>query len=110
MIKINIKPLSVNRAYKGRRFLTENLKAYQKELQIILPKELKIDFSKLSIFYEFGFSSKASDVDNPVKIITDILAENYGFNDKQIYEIYIKKTIVKKGKEYIKFKIKEYKE
>ena len=55
--------------------------------------------------YVFGFSNKASDLDNPVKVLTDILQKKYGFNDKDIYEMNVKKKIVKKGEEYIKFKI-----
>ena len=50
---------------------------------------------------EFGLSNKASDIDNPVKPILDILQKKYGFNDRDIYELHIKKTIVSKGNEFI---------
>lgn len=54
-----------------------------------------------TLHIEFGFSNKASDLDNPVKPILDILQKKYGFNDRDIYELHIKKTIVPKGNEYI---------
>ena len=49
----------------------------------------------------FGFSSNASDLDNPVKPLIDILQKKYGFNDNQIFELNIRKCIVAKGKEFI---------
>jgi hypothetical protein len=33
--KVNIKPLSVNKAWKGRRYATKESKAYQKELHAL---------------------------------------------------------------------------
>jgi len=57
------------------------------------------------IYYEFGFSNKLSDYDNPIKATQDCLQKKYGFNDNEIYEAYIRKRVVKKGKEYVKIKI-----
>ena len=99
---IPIKPLSVNEAWKGQRFKTDKYKAYEKHCLLILPK-LKIDKdAKLKISIEYGFSSKGSDVDNPSKLLLDILQKKYGFNDSHIYEINLKKVIVEKKKEYSK--------
>lgn len=104
---INIKPLSVNRAWKGKRFKTNEYKSYAKSLYMLLPK-IKIDFKKdLKVDVLFGFSSKASDIDNPLKPLIDVLQYKYKFNDNQIQELNVKKTIVKKGKEFIEFKINE---
>jgi Holliday junction resolvase RusA-like endonuclease len=38
-------------------------------------------------------------------MILDCLVKKYGFDDRQIFELYQSKEIVKKGKEYIEFKI-----
>ena len=57
---------------------------------------------------EFGFTSKLSDIDNPVKCFVDILQKKYGINDKDVYEMNLKKVIVKKGG-YIKFSIYQLK-
>lgn len=107
MIKIDIKALSVNRAWKGRRFKTDDYKFYEIGVTYLLPR-MNIPKGKLEIFIEFGFSSKAADVDNPVKPFVDILQKKYKFNDKMIYSLHLKKADVKKGKEYICFEIKKY--
>lgn len=104
MIKISVKPLSVNQAWKGRRFKTDDYKKYERVLLLLLPK-LDIPEGDLKLSIKFGFSSKGSDLDNPVKLFQDCLQKKYKFNDSRIYELNIKKEIVKKGQEYIKFKI-----
>lgn len=98
-VKKNIKPLSVNDCWRGQRFKTPAYKVYEQELLYTLPKK-KLPEPPYSIYFEFGFSSKASDLDNPVKCLLDVMQKRYEFNDKEIYEMKIKKTIVKKGKEY----------
>ena len=104
MINIKIKPLSVNKAWKGRKFKTKEYNYYILELKNKLPN-IKIPDGKLHLIIEFGFSSKASDVDNPLKPFIDVLQKRYGFDDKMIYKLDVKKEIVKKGEEFIKFKI-----
>lgn len=104
-IEIDIKPLSVNEAWQGRRFKTDKYRAFQKAVLFYLPKTFEVGTGKLSVSYEYGFSNKASDIDNPCKLITDILQKKYKFNDSQIYELHQYKVIVPKGKEYIKIGI-----
>jgi Holliday junction resolvase RusA-like endonuclease len=70
----------------------------------MLPK-LLIENKPIKIDLEFYFSSVASDIDNPIKLILDIFQKKYKINDKQIYQLHIKKHIVKKGYECFKFKI-----
>ena len=106
-MKIKIKPLSVNQAWRGRRFKAEIYKEYEEELFLLLPK-IKIPQGNLKLKIVFGLSNKASDVDNPVKPFVDILQKKYGFNDKNIYRLDLEKIIVKKGKEYIEFEISEF--
>jgi Holliday junction resolvase RusA-like endonuclease len=104
-MRIEIKPLSVNDAWKGRRFRTDKYKDYQKEIALKLPN-IKNDFQgNLKINIVFGFSSKGSDIDNPLKPFLDCLQKKYGVNDNQIYELHVKKEIVKKGYEFINFEI-----
>jgi len=105
-MRINIKPLSVNEAWQGRRFKTPQYKKYEEALLLIL-KPQKVSANKLKIIYRFGFSSKLADLANPEKLITDILCKKYGFNDNQIYEMQLFKEIVPKGAEFIEFEITE---
>ena len=105
-MKINIKPLSVNQCWQGRRFKTPIYKGYENEL---LLKLVKIDVPNVSIGLNitFGFSNKLSDIDNPLKPFLDILQKKYKINDRDIYELNVKKEIVKKGDEFIFFEIFE---
>lgn len=99
--QINIKPLSVNQAWQGRRYKTEAYKRYIKNTLIILPKT-KFNFhGMIRLDIIFGFSSVFSDLDNPLKLIIDILQKKYSFNDNQIYELNVRKRIVKKGFEFV---------
>ena len=93
--------MSVNTAWKGKRFKTDDYKQYERDLGLLLPKEVKITNT---LHLEFGFSSKLADIDNPVKPFIDILQKKYGFNDRDLKNLIIQKEIVKKGEEYIKFK------
>lgn len=105
MARINIKPLSVNEAWKGKRFKTDKYKEYQKTLLWLLPK-MKIPSPPYEIYFKFGFSSSLSDWDNPVKVTQDVLSKKYKFDDKLIRRAIIETEIVKKGKEYIEFEIR----
>ncbi len=66
------------------------------ELDIVPEKNIKLKI-------EFGFSSAASDIDNGLKCFIDCLQKKYEFNDKNIIELFVTKTKVLKGFEYIIF-------
>lgn len=103
-MKLDIKPLSVNEAWKGRRFKTDKYSRYEKAVLLMLPK-IAIPDPPYKLSLVFGFSSLASDIDNPVKNFVDCLSKKYGFNDKLITELHIKKELVSKGSEFIQFEI-----
>lgn len=103
--KLAIKPLSVNKAWQGKRFKTKDYKQFERDMMLMLPK-VKIDFKgNLRVDIQYGFSSVLSDIDNPNKMVIDVLCKKYGFDDRQIYELNNTKTIVKKGDEFINFSI-----
>jgi Holliday junction resolvase RusA-like endonuclease len=104
-MKILIKPLSVNKAFQGRRFKTNDYKLYEKELSYLLPKRTIDKTSKLQLIIEVGYANKMSDIDNFVKPFQDVLQKKYNFNDHQIYRLNVHKVIVKKGEEYINFEL-----
>ena len=106
MIRIQIKPLSVNESYQGRRFSTPKLKAYKETLGYLLPP-LVIPEGKLAVAYEFGVSSRAADGDNLIKSFQDTLCEKYSFNDRDTFHWDVTKKIVPKGEEYAAFEITE---
>ena len=103
---INLKPLSVNECFKGRRFRTLKYDLFIRDCLKLLPNIIDIpDKTNIKLAIEFGFSSKASDIDNCCKSFIDTLVKKYGVDDRFIYEMHVFKTIVKKNEEYIKFKI-----
>lgn len=107
MTEIKIKPLSVNKAWQGRRYKTSDYRAYEQELWYLLPNK-NISQGEIQIDIEIGVQ-KLYDIDNCLKPFLDILQKKYNFNDNMIGRLIIEKKIVKKGGEYIKFLIKPYK-
>lgn len=107
MVTIPIKPLTVNRAYQGRRFKTPEHNYYRQELMLRLPN-IELPEPPYIVYYEFGFSNSQCDYDNAVKPFQDALQERYGFNDKDIVQAHISKVITPKGQEYISFQISHY--
>ena len=103
--KVEIKPLSINIAFQGRRFKTPAYKKFESDLLFLLPK-IQIPEQPYEFYYEFGFSSKLSDLLNPEKLVTDIICKKYKIDDRYIVRMVLEKQIVQVGKEYIKFQIK----
>lgn len=102
---VDIKPLSVNQAWQGRRYKTKDYKLYEEQVLLLLPKKLTIPEGRLKITICFGMSNSNSDIDNPTKLFVDILQKKYGFNDNRIYEMNLVKEIVKKGCDFIGFEV-----
>lgn len=102
--RINIKPPSVNRAWKGRRYKTKDYKIFEAELMLLL-KPRKVEGKNLKVDFVFGLSNRLSDLDNCIKQTLDIICKKFDFDDRDIYELRARKKIVKKGAEFIEFKI-----
>ena len=103
-MRVNVKPLSINKAFQGRRFKTPEYNAYEKEVLLKL-RPMKLPKPPYELQIEFGVSSPLADLDNFLKLFIDVLQKKYNFNDKLINKILAVKTKVNKGKEYIDFNI-----
>jgi len=104
---LNLKPLSVNEARKGKRYKSDAYSRYERLCFAQLPN-MDVYKGPLAVCYEFGLSNSQSDYDNPVKPFQDILQKRYGFNDSMIYLAIVEKKKVEKWKEYIDFFIMPY--
>ncbi len=105
-VQLNIKPLSVNNAWQGKRFKTPAYKAYEQEVMLRLPNDYKVPTKgDLEACYEFGLNTMA-DWDNPIKPLQDILQKKYGFDDRRIVKATVIKNTVKKGDGYLNFSIR----
>ncbi len=107
MFRLDIKPLSVNKAWQGKRYKTPEYKRYEREVFYML-KPFKVPEGNLKLAMTFGFSNAASDIDNPVKLFVDVLQKKYGFNDSRVYRMELNKVKVKKGCEFIEWEIESY--
>lgn len=106
-MKISVKysPLSVNKAWQGKRFKTQEYLKFERDLLLLLPN-LRLPDPPYRLEIEFGMSA-ASDIDNPVKALLDVMQKKYGFNDKFIHQLIVHKTIVKNQSDhFINFEIK----
>jgi Holliday junction resolvase RusA-like endonuclease len=103
--KINEKPLSVNLAWQGKRYKTPVYKDYEKAILLRMPVSKVDPAQMLRVEFFFGFSNQASDLDNPVKLLMDIAQKKYGFNDKNVFELNVRKCLVDKGDEFIQMGI-----
>ncbi len=108
-MRVNIKPLSVNECWRGRRFKTDKYSIYERNVLMLL-KPMKTPIDKIYLKVKIGLSSKNADIDNVLKPFIDILQIKYSFNDKNIFKITIEKEIVKKKAEFIDFQLLDYKE
>ncbi len=102
--RVEVKPMSVNAAWKGHRVKTDEYKAYEQGVLSIL-FNVPVPQPPYRLTLNLGVSNPASDIDNPVKLFIDILQKKYQFNDKEIYELNVKKIIVGKRREYCEFKL-----
>lgn len=105
MNKIKIKPISVNKAWQGKRFKTPEYKAWREQVSFMLPSQVDLPEGRKSLIVTFGVSSKLFDTDNGLKPFLDALQDKYGFNDREIYVLCAAKIDVPKGSEFIKWEL-----
>ena len=97
--RLPIKPLSVNQAFRGRKFKTPAYVKFQRDMLLLLPNVRLESISEVHL--HFGFSSKLSDLDNATKQTIDCIVKKYGIDDRYINKIVLTKEIVQKGNEFI---------
>ena len=103
--KLNEKPLSINGAYLGRKIKSDAYRQHEKTMLLQMPAGKVDPTIMLRVELFFGYSSQASDIDNGIKVTIDIAQKKYGFNDKNVFELNVRKCIVKKGEEFIQMGI-----
>lgn len=105
-MRLDIKPLSVNEAWRGRRVKTQKYRNYERDILKLL-RPIKIPGGPLELYLKWGFSSAGSDWDNPIKPFQDCLQKKYDFNDNRVVRALTEKVKVKRGEEFIEFEIKQ---
>lgn len=103
--KINEKPLSINGAYLGRKIKSAAYRQHEKTMLLQMPAGKVDPTIMLRVELFFGYGSQASDIDNGIKVTLDLAQKKYGFNDKNVFELNVRKCIVNKGEEFIQMGI-----
>lgn len=102
-MRLDVKSLSVNKCWQGRRFKTTDYKDYERTLLEELPDPAE-DFvfnQPLHLNMIFGLSNMAADIDNGIKPLQDILQKKYEFDDKWVFSMEIDKYMVPRGREFM---------
>ena len=96
MIVLKGKPISVNKLYQGRRFLTDEGKAVKLDYGIQATRQNRKPLEgELEVEISFYLKNKRSDIDNCLKATLDILSGILWKDDSQIMELLVHKIIDK---------------
>ncbi len=104
---IPIKPLSINKAFQGRRFKTKEYNSWIKEGLLLMGKKKTLK-GELSIHVDFYFRyAKKNDIDNCLKTLLDLICKRGWIkDDRQI--TYLSVCKAQSDRERIEVSIKEF--
>ena len=97
-------------ARKGKTtFKTRDYLNYQEEMRDgILGETWPFGTEQVIFLVTAGVSSRASDLDNLIKPLLDTYQNIFPeFNDNKVYGIYMMKTIVPRGEEYLEVTVRK---
>jgi Holliday junction resolvase RusA-like endonuclease len=111
-LKLDMGPLSNNKAWKGRHFKTREYKQFESDIIKILPPSREVR-SKSEVFVHYVYHLKSyglSDTANMEKTLTDMLVKRgYLLDDRYIRAIYQRKERLGEGeREWINIQIEDY--
>ena len=109
---LELRPVSTNRLYVGRRFLSKEAKQFKEQCHrqlLLLSEPIHVPDGRLELHFVFGLH-RDMDVTNCVKLVEDVLADFYGFNDKRVQGCSLRKVKVARGEEFISFSLRAFDE
>lgn len=91
-LKVNIKPISVNAAFQGKRFKTKACKAYEQALWFSLPRRGTVS-GEVEVWFDFFLVNYArTDISNLVKITEDIIVKKkFIEDDRKVVKMHLTK-------------------
>lgn len=91
-IDLDLKPLSLNNCFRGRRFDTTAKKQYDRTLQLLLPK-VRVEGPYYTVTLRFFLKRCfGGDLDNLAKVLIDnIVDKGIISNDRNVTEIHLYK-------------------
>ena len=109
-ICLPLKPISTNKLYTGRRWKSAAAKQFEKDIALHLLaacRDRTLPDGELAIHFQFG-TSRRMDVSNCVKLVEDCIARHFGIDDRRFTAQTVVRVPVKKGQEFITFRITPY--
>lgn len=106
MIRLDLKPLSVNRAWQGRRYKTPEYASWSDSAAWILKaNRLETLEGPVSLTVRwFMKTAEMSDIDNPLKVLLDaIVRAGLIKDDRQIFKLTVEKK--KSDTDYIEIEL-----
>ena len=105
-IKLDIRPLSINQAWQGRRYKTKKYTQYCQDVSYLLGKYNQTTINDYcEITYKFYLKNwKMTDGDNCVKCLQDILVKKQVIKDDRFIMRYVIEKIPSE-KDYIEIEI-----
>ena len=110
IITLPLKPISTNKIWSGKRWLSPSAKQFQRDCTRLLQvqrKRLRSKEGDMSIHFRFGLS-RDMDTSNCIKLLEDCIASVMGIDDMRFRGITATKEKVSKGAEFISFDITDY--
>lgn len=101
MIKqtLDLPPLSVNKVWRGRRFMTKEYKDWLKQGLLLMGQKKTIE-TNVSVHLDFYFKyPNKCDIDNPIKTVLDLIVKRGWLkDDRQIQSLSVCKNKGQKEK------------
>lgn len=117
VIELPMASISTNKIWTGKRYLSPAARTFKKEAHYRLLTS-RVELKKmladsgdgdLAIRFHFGLSRDA-DVDNCLKLCLDTICAVVGIDDRRFRGVSAMKSKVKRGGEFIRFKIAAFEE
>ena len=105
----NIKPLSINKAFQGRRFKTKDYKGYERDLHA-LGGHFETIKGDVEVTVEWYLKNdKMTDIDNPTKLVLDYLTKAGAYeDDRKIRVLHLYKYETPTKEDYFRITIQKY--
>jgi Holliday junction resolvase RusA-like endonuclease len=106
MMRLNIKPLSINEAFQGRRFKTKKHKDFEEQVLWILKGNIQKFDKDYSMHLKFYLKNALRcDLSNYIKVLEDcIVKSGIVKDDRFCWRMEVEK--IKSEEDYIEFEIK----
>lgn len=98
-ILVKTEPISVNRMYRGRKFLTKDGKATKDAIAWEIASQVKSEplVGSVAVNVLFYFKNPRMDIDNALKALLDCMTGIIYKDDSQIEELHVFKMIDKEN-------------